>query len=356
LSKKAKINININKDDSELNDFLYCWGEFNSRPNKIVVYNSYLKDKFDQVISKEIQDKNVFTEIVPIDESFVVNDKMLIKINDDIYLSYLSLDRNNENSLIHEITFFYKDQNQTEKINDILSELNNCILDFDDVDDDISNLNYINISNNGLDIENLEFKSLDENIDLYYDKKTFKNINKLIKSINNLDKGLSILHGDRGTGKTSIIKYISDNVNRTGIFIPNNMLESTINNPEFRKFIKKHPNPLLIIDDAEIIFNNNYSSTNNYTTNILQLIDGPISDTMCVSIIMIFNNESLDEVDSCLLDSNNLIDCVEFNYLDIESSNTLGKYLKNKKNYKSETKLIDILNTKKLSKDKKIGF
>ena len=64
MSKNPKINININKDDSELNDFLHCWGQFGTRPNKIIIYNSFSKDEFIEVLTNYTIEKNVFTEMV----------------------------------------------------------------------------------------------------------------------------------------------------------------------------------------------------------------------------------------------------------------------------------------------------
>jgi hypothetical protein len=47
------------------------------------------------------------------------------------------------------------------------------------------------LSANGIEIESIE-KLVDDNVELYYNQKTLKNINKLVKSIKKSDKGLSI--------------------------------------------------------------------------------------------------------------------------------------------------------------------
>ena len=36
-TKKNNLKININKDDSGLNDFLYLWDLFKNRPNKVLI-------------------------------------------------------------------------------------------------------------------------------------------------------------------------------------------------------------------------------------------------------------------------------------------------------------------------------
>jgi hypothetical protein len=55
---KSKIQINISQDDSENNDFLYCWHMFDNMPNKIKKYIIvFLKNEFIQVIEEHIINK-----------------------------------------------------------------------------------------------------------------------------------------------------------------------------------------------------------------------------------------------------------------------------------------------------------
>jgi hypothetical protein len=356
VPKEPKINININKDDSELNDFLHCWGKFGSRPNKLIIYNSFIKDEFITVISEYSKEKNVFTEVVPADESNIVNDKVLAMISENLYLSYLVLDRNNENSFIHEITFFFKDyESEIKNVNDILEKLDDCVIDFQE-ESSQTKLNTITIGASGLEIEPLQLKGLDSEIDMYYNELTLKSVNKLIKTIKKSDKGLSIFFGPRGSGKTSILTNISDKLDRIIIFIPNNLIESTINNPEFKKFLMKHPKPVIVLDDCEVIFNDVYYKSNVVVNNLLQMIDGFLSDSIDLNVIAIFNTDDESDIDQSLLECNNLLDVVEFERLDEEESNDLSIHLGSKKKYKNKTKLIDIIKKRNCAGDKKVGF
>jgi predicted AAA+ superfamily ATPase len=77
-----------------------------------------------------------------------------------------------------------------------------------------------------------------------------KHLNQLInllKRLKKCDKGLGILVGDRGTGKTSMISHISNKLDRVVIFIPNNMIDHTINNPEFGKFLRRFNRPIIVV-------------------------------------------------------------------------------------------------------------
>jgi hypothetical protein len=351
-SEKSSLNLSITKDDYNLNDFIYCWDKFNSRPNRIVIHNTYSSKLFNKVMDGYILDKNVFTEIIPDSEEIIINDKLLVKLDERCYLSYVVTDRNMDNSFIDSITFYY--EGTYEGIQDIVEELNDCILDY--CEDDSNKLNTIGISINGLEIEPITLKDDDENIDLFYASTTFKRVEKMIRGIKKSEKGLSILYGERGTGKTSVINYIASKLDRIVIFIPSNMIEHTINNPEFRKFIKKYEKPILILDDCEIFFNDAYSKSNPFANNILQMVDGFLSDTMNVNILMIFNVEDEDEIDPSLLECNNLIEVVEFELLTEDESNELAKHLGSNKKYKEETKVIDIARKRKKIEEVKIGF
>jgi predicted AAA+ superfamily ATPase len=352
---KSKINLNINKDDYNINDFLYCWDEFGTRPNKIILYNQYSTKLFSELIIGTSE--NRFTEVIPSDEFSVVNEKVLVKISDDIFISYLTMDKDCENSIINEIAFFYKDYDTNfEKIQEVIEQISSCLIEFTE-ENERYKLNTISLSPNGLEMEPVEMSSVDiENFDLYYTDKTMKGLDKVIKSIKKSNKGLTILYGERGTGKTSTINYITTKLESIVIFIPNNMVENTINNPEFRKFLKKHSKPVIVIDDCEMFFNEAFAKSNIFVNNLLQMVDGFLSDSMEVNVITIFNVEDEDEIDHSLIDCNNLTDIVKFDCLTEDESNDLSKHLNQDKKYKNKNRLVDIIKKRKNKASKEIGF
>jgi AAA+ ATPase superfamily predicted ATPase len=183
-----------------------------------------------------------------------------------------------------------------------------------------------------------------------------KGLDKVIKSIKKSNKGLTILYGERGTGKTSTINYITTKLESIVIFIPNNMVENTINNPEFRKFLKKHSKPVIVIDDCEMFFNEAFAKSNIFVNNLLQMVDGFLSDSMEVNVITIFNVEDEDEIDHSLIDCNNLTDIVKFDCLTEDESNDLSKHLNQDKKYKNKNRLVDIIKKRKNKASKEIGF
>ncbi len=353
--EKTSLNLNVNKDDSNINDFIYCWDKFKSRPNKIVLHTTYSTKLFLNIVEKLEKSKNVFTEIIPDSEDYIINDKVLIEIQEDIYLSYIIIDKKLDSSIITDVVFYYKSTDVLNDVSLIIDDLNVSIVDFQE--EESYNLNTINFNSGSLEIEPIEYLDIDDdNLELYYSHKTFKNINKLIKKIKKQDKGLSILWGERGTGKTSIINYLADKINRIVIFIPNNLIDLTINNPDFRKFIKRHNKPLIIIDDCEMIFNEFFTKSNMVANNLVQLVDGYLSDNLKINIITIFNVEDESEIDHTLLDCNNLLDTVEFSSLDENESNDLSKHLGQKTNFKNKNRTIDVIKKNTTNDQKKIGF
>jgi len=356
IKKNNSLKVNISKEDANINDFLYCWDKFGDRPNKITIYSSFVKDGFNTVISEYNEYKNSNIELIPADEFDIINDKSIVKINDNIYISYHILDRESENSFIHEVIFLYKSEKDLEKINEITESLGKYNIELEEGDDSYK-LNTVFISTNGIEVEPIEKIELDESIELFYNEETFKSINKLNKTLKKSNKGLTILYGERGTGKTSMINYICDKLNRMVIYIPNSMLDVTINSPEFRTFLRKYPKPIIVLDDCEMIFNELYSKSNIYVNNILQMVDGLLADSIELNIIAIFNVDDEDEIDHVLLECNSLIDLIEFELLNQEESNDLAKHLGSKKKYKNKNKLVDIIkNNNNVKGYKKIGL
>lgn len=352
---EKKLNLNINKDDSSTNDFLYCWSEFSSRPNRLTIFNSYSAVDFNNNILNEFKSKTVHTEIIPGEKESIVNDQLLVRIEDNIFISYVILDRNNENSSVNEVTFFYKSDDDYNRIIEIVGKLDEFVVSYED--ENIYKLNTLSLNQTSIEVESIVPQELDyEHIELFYPEKTFSKIEKLVKSIKKSKKGLSIIYGDRGVGKTSIINYLSSKLDRIVIFVPNNLIEQTINNPEFRKFLKKHYRPILVIDDCEMLFNEAFAKSNIFVNNLLQLVEGFLSDNTEVNIISIFNVEDQDEIDHSLLDCNSLIDTIKFDYLSSDESTELSKHLTLDKKYKSKNRLIDVLKKKETKNTDEIGF
>ncbi len=344
------LKININDDNYDLQDYLILFDKFGQRPNKVVIHEIFSGGIFEEIIKGYNQ--TTVTELIPVESEYVTNEKVLVEIKETIWCSYVRIDKQHDSFVINNVIFFYKEESDKLEIDELIQKICECVVDYET--ESSNKFNTLTISNAQLDIEPIYINVDDIKIDDRYNTDTLKSINKLSKKIKKTSKGLTILHGDRGTGKTVMSKWISSEIDRLSIYIPNNMVDITINNPDFKNFLKKFEKLLLIIDDCEL-FHNQFSKVNLFTNNILQLIDGYLADSLNIHIMLIFNGD-LDDIDENLIDSNNLIDIIEFSELDNDISTDLSKSLGFNRKYKDSTRLIDVIKNSKSERIEKIGL
>lgn len=139
------------------------------------------------------------------------------------------------------------------------------------------------------------------------------------------DKGITLLHGKPGTGKTSYIRHLILSVEKEVIFLPHNMAAS-ITNPELMDLLFDHPNSILVIEDAENIVIDRNRSGHSPVSAILNLSDGLLSDCLNIQIICSFNTD-LSKIDNALLRKGRLIAKYEFQELAAEKAKKLSEKL-----------------------------
>jgi ATPase family associated with various cellular activities (AAA) len=357
MQNQVNLNININKDDHEINDYLFCWHKLGNRPNKISIFGHYQHDTFHKYIStRRKKFQGIFTEVVPAGEDYIINEKCLVELTGDIFISYIQYDKQVPETLIGDISLFYLNKS-VDNINIILSELQKLELQLNQ--DSFTRMNTLNFTPSaGLELDSLDILDADyENIDNYYEDDVIKKSDKLIKYIKKNKKGLSVIYGERGCGKTTLINHICSNIDKMVIFIPCSMFETTILNPEFRNFIKRYRNSVLVIDDSELYFSELYSKSNIFTNNILQLVDGFQSDNLDLNIIVCLNVSDINQVDHELLDCNNISDVIEVTKLSPKRATELSNHLGSKSKIKEKMRLVDVLKKKKFKlSQEEIGF
>ena len=139
------------------------------------------------------------------------------------------------------------------------------------------------------------------------------------------DKGLVMLHGKPGTGKTSYIRYLITQVQKPVIFLPPNMAAS-ITDPGLMNVLIDNPNSIFVIEDAEnIIIDRNCTGSSSVSA-LLNLADGLLSDCLNIQIICSFNTD-LSRVDSALTRKGRLIAKYEFAELEVPKAQALSSKL-----------------------------
>jgi len=139
------------------------------------------------------------------------------------------------------------------------------------------------------------------------------------------DKGLVLLHGKPGTGKTSYIRYLITQTKKSVIFLPPNMAAS-ITDPGLMSLLIDKPNSVFVVEDAENIIIDRNQNGSSAVSALLNLADGLLSDCLNIQIICSFNTD-LSRVDSALTRKGRLIAKYEFSELEISKAQALSNKL-----------------------------
>ena len=154
-------------------------------------------------------------------------------------------------------------------------------------------------------------------------KEIHQTILKRLSSKN--DKGLVLLHGKPGTGKTSYIRYLISSVKKRVIFLPPNMA-SAITNPGLISILIDNSNSIFVIEDAENIIVDREKDGSSPVSALLNISDGLLADCLNIQIICSFNTD-ISKIDSALMRKGRLIAKYEFKELETEKAQQLSNKL-----------------------------
>jgi hypothetical protein len=178
----------------------------------------------------------------------------------------------------------------------------------------------------GLSLKAMEIKKTNIDLQLYYED-SFIEVDKIIRQRLNkkADRGIVLLHGLPGTGKTTYLRYLIGKLKKKVMFFSTAMAGS-IMNPEFMDLLIDNPNSIIIIEDAENVIMDRKLDNDSCVSNLLNISDGLLGDFLNVQIICTFN-QPLSMVDSALLRKGRLIAQYEFGKLGINKAQQLSNHL-----------------------------
>ena len=224
-----------------------------------------------------------------------------------------------------------------------------------------SNIQLVKSEHGHMDTEEYDLYVPPMELELNYGESFSKVHEVIVKKLNeNNGKGIILLHGDPGTGKTSYIKYLTTLIKEKDIlFIPPSMAEM-LSEPSIIPFLMEHKNAILVIEDAErVISDREGNGSPAGVSNILNLTDGILGDCLSIQIVATFNMKR-EKIDQALLRKGRLIAEHKFSKLTDKETNKLLKHIGKDHEVTEGMTLADIYNIDielfKSTNKSKIGF
>ena len=288
---------------------------------------------------------------------------------------------------IHQRKWYKKQKKKFEFDNTIVILDNNCVLELDnnwcDILHDGQNtdfvqsiadlviqfrekerrqaleINLIVQSRSHFELKAMEIKRTKLDLDLFYED-DFKETDEIIRKrlSKKKDKGIVLLHGLPGTGKTTYLRYLVGKIKKRVLFL-SPTVAGNLMNPEFIELLIDNPNTVLIIEDAENIIKDRTYNDSSSVSNLLNISDGLLADFLNVQLICTFNS-SLTMVDSALMRKGRLIAKYEFGKLSVRKAQRLSDRLGFRKLITKPMTIAEITNPDdkeyKIERKEIIGF
>lgn len=186
-------------------------------------------------------------------------------------------------------------------------------------------INLIVKSMDGLELKEMEIKRTKLDIGLFYEDDfslTDETIRKRLSKKN--DKGIVLLHGLPGTGKTTYLRYLVGKIKKRVLFLSPSVAGNLMN-PDFIQLLIDNPNSVLVIEDAENIIMDRKFNAGSAVSNLLNISDGLLADFLNVQIICTFNS-SVTLIDNALMRKGRLIAKYEFGKLGQKKAQALSNH------------------------------
>jgi hypothetical protein len=224
-----------------------------------------------------------------------------------------------------------------------------------------NNISLIVQTRHGYDTQTFDLPKQQLDLDYNYGSSFIPIHDKILKTLNQKKgKGLVLLHGEPGTGKTHYLKYLASKIkDKKVMFVPPYLVDF-ITSPEMTPFLIENSDSILFIEDAERVITDRDANGANGVSNILNLTDGILGDILNIQIVATFNMDR-KKIDTALLRKGRLIAEHKFDKLKVDDANKLIKHLGMDHVVTEDMTLTEIYNLqeieyKAVDTKRKIGF
>lgn len=191
-----------------------------------------------------------------------------------------------------------------------------------------------------------------------YNDDFIKEDKKIEKFIRSDKSGLILLHGEKGTGKTTYIRHLISTINKKFIYIPQTIFDE-LSSPTFMSFLASQKDSIIILEDCENLICKDNGRRTNAISSMLNFTDGLLSDVFHFKFICTYNENS-GSIDQAILRKGRMFAKYEFTKLSVEKSNILLKELYGNRKTSLPMSLGDIfydnISNNQPEQTRKIGF
>lgn len=206
---------------------------------------------------------------------------------------------------------------------------------------------------------NSKIKKTIVDFDTHYNDDIKDMYKELLSFLNERESGLAVLHGEKGSGKTMMLRHLLTNLDKQFILVTNS-IAAHMAEPEFIAFMMENKDSIFILEDCEqILMTREENRFGGAIANILNMSDGLMSDIFNIKFICTFNTD-INNIDEALLRPGRCFVNYEFKPLEAEKASKLLESLGHKVDKPRDMTLAEIYNHKEeeviKATPRKIGF
>lgn len=189
-------------------------------------------------------------------------------------------------------------------------------------------------------------KAVTVDLALNYGKEFPTKHEALMKKLVERQNGLYLLHGIPGSGKTTYLKYLAQELaskDKKFIFVPTNQIDA-LTSPNILPVLLDNKNSVLVLEDAErAVISRESGGDGSVVSTLLNFGDGILGSMLKISLIVTFNT-SKEKIDAALKRKGRLLFEHQFDKLSLEDTKTLAAHLKKPPIIDEPMTLADIYN------------